>query len=389
MVLNVALLEPRQVRSWPFIAVAEGDFGSSRLTMWLGQTQSRRPRPAPAPSEFVWKVGAAGVQRCAGRVQPDKVKPCAVALWMRHGHMTHAGRVLNLRHIEVFHSVYVNGSVSRASRALNVSQPAVSKVLKHAQDRLGFQLFRLVNGRLIPTDEAHILFREVAEVYDRIGSLKITATNLGRSQEGHIRLAVLPSLGLGIGPSAVARCRAEMPGVTFDIKAVHHDDIVRSLYERDTDLTLGYRPPQDPKLGDIEVGAGELVVLFRTEDLPDAPARVDLGLLQDRDFIVLNGPGPLTHLITHEVDSRYLDIKGSISVRTYYLAAALVRYGAGLAVIDEFTARAGQAPGLDYRPLDPPVHFSVHCMFLSERPPSIPQVRFIKILQETLAAVRD
>ena len=43
---------------------------------------------------------------------------------------------MNLRHIEVFHAVYVNGSVSAAARMLNVSQPSVSKVLRHAESLL-------------------------------------------------------------------------------------------------------------------------------------------------------------------------------------------------------------------------------------------------------------
>jgi len=33
---------------------------------------------------------------------------------------------MNLRHIEIFHAVYVNGSVSGAARTLNISQPSVS-----------------------------------------------------------------------------------------------------------------------------------------------------------------------------------------------------------------------------------------------------------------------
>ncbi|MBT8142476.1 MAG: LysR family transcriptional regulator [Gammaproteobacteria bacterium] len=48
---------------------------------------------------------------------------------------------MRLRHIEVFHAVYLTGSVSGGARALNVSQPTVSKVLKHAEDQLGFKLF--------------------------------------------------------------------------------------------------------------------------------------------------------------------------------------------------------------------------------------------------------
>ena len=55
---------------------------------------------------------------------------------------------MNLRHIEVFHAVYVNGSVSAAARMLNVSQPSVSKVLRHAESLLGFELFQRAAGRL-------------------------------------------------------------------------------------------------------------------------------------------------------------------------------------------------------------------------------------------------
>lgn len=34
------------------------------------------------------------------------------------------------------------GSVSEASRELHISQPAVSKILKHAESRLGIELFK-------------------------------------------------------------------------------------------------------------------------------------------------------------------------------------------------------------------------------------------------------
>ena len=40
---------------------------------------------------------------------------------------------MNLRHIEIFHAVYVSGSISAAARALGVSQPSVSKTLRHAE----------------------------------------------------------------------------------------------------------------------------------------------------------------------------------------------------------------------------------------------------------------
>src|SRR3954451_5356982 len=96
------------------------------------------------------------------------------------------GVPMNLRQIEVFHAVYVSGSVTAAARALHVSQPSVSKTLRHTEDGLGFALFRRLKGRLLPTEEARVLFREVDEVYGRLGSLRVTARNLRSGGVSHL-----------------------------------------------------------------------------------------------------------------------------------------------------------------------------------------------------------
>ena len=130
---------------------------------------------------------------------------------------------MRLRQIEVFHAVYANGCIRAAARALHVSQPAVSKVLRHTEAQLAIRLFDLVRGRLVPTDEAHALFREVDEVFSRISSLQLTANNLRKSGAGHLRIGVVPSLGLEVAPAAISVFREKYPDVTFDIKTLHHN----------------------------------------------------------------------------------------------------------------------------------------------------------------------
>jgi len=294
------------------------------------------------------------------------------------------GSSMNLRHIEVFHAVYQSGSVSAASRALNVSQPSVSKVLKHAESRIGFRLFRLVKGRLVPTDEAHALFREVADIYGRIESLRQTTHNLRAGADGHIRLAVLPSLGLGVAPAAVARFRQKRPNVSFDIHTLHNDDILKALYERNSDLAVAYDAPRHPRLADQKIGSGELVLLYRKDEIPDAPERLSMEAVRGRDLISLAGSGPVGTLFASEVVQDDPGRSERIFVQTYYVAAALVRHGAGVAVVDEFTARASLSPDLDFRPLSPAVTFGVHCIYLEDRPPSRPMRDFMSVLQQTL-----
>ena len=44
---------------------------------------------------------------------------------------------MNLRQIEIFHAVFLHGTVSAAARAFNVLQPSVTKVLRAAERSIG------------------------------------------------------------------------------------------------------------------------------------------------------------------------------------------------------------------------------------------------------------
>lgn len=293
---------------------------------------------------------------------------------------------MNLRHIEVFHAVYMNGSVMSAAQALNVSQPSVSKVLAHAEIKLGFPLFRRLRGRLVPTDEAHILFREISELHGRMQSIQKTAKNLRGGIASYLRLAVLPALGLSAAPEAVARLIADHPNSNVDIQTLHHDDVLRSLMERDCDLAVGYDAPSHPKLLSVEIGRGELVALFRKEDIDTPARRMNLSAFKGMNFITLANSGPVGNLYSSETAGLDLDLKERISVRTFYVAAGLVRAGAGVAVVDEYTARASLTPELDFRPLHPAISFGVHAIYLADRPPSRLGNAFIAALSAVLGS---
>jgi len=293
---------------------------------------------------------------------------------------------MNLRHIEIFHAVYVNGSVSAAARALNVSQPSVSKMLRHAESLLGFQLFQRTSGGLVPTEDANVLFTEVSDIQDRVYALREAARNLKRGEGGMLRVSALPSLALDALPSAVSRFLRSRENVKFDLQTVHHDDLLRKLYERETDLAIAYEVPPAAPIGHRKVGEGELVLLYREQDMPDAPPRVALEALRDRRFISLAASGPIGHLFTQELQRQELELDEVVSARTFYIATALVRQGAGMTVVDSFTARASLAPGLSIRPLDPSLTFEVFAMFLINRPPAALATDFLKTLTAVIAA---
>jgi DNA-binding transcriptional LysR family regulator len=293
---------------------------------------------------------------------------------------------MKLRHIEIFHSVYVNGSVSAAARALNVSQPSVSKTLRHAESLLGFDLFQRTNGRLVPTEDAHALFSEVSEIQDRVFALREAGRNLKRGAGAVLRVSALPSLALNALPASVSQFLRTHENVKFDLQTVHHDDLLRKLYERETDVAIAYEVPPAAPLGHRLLGQGELVLLYREQDMPDAPPRLELERLRGKRFISLAASGPIGQLFTQELLRLDLELDEIVSARTFYIAAALVRQGVGMSVVDSFTAQASLGPGISARPLEPAISFDVNAMFLLNRPPTALATDFLKTLGRVIGA---
>ena len=65
----------------------------------------------------------------------------------------------------------------------------------------------------------------------------------GAGPGGMLRVSALPSLALDALPTAVARFLRRHQNVKFDLQTVHHDDLLRKLYERETDIAIAYEVP--------------------------------------------------------------------------------------------------------------------------------------------------
>jgi DNA-binding transcriptional LysR family regulator len=293
---------------------------------------------------------------------------------------------MRLRQIEVFHAVYSNGSISAAARALHVSQPSVSKVLRHTEVQLGLKLFQLSRGRLLPTDEAHALFREVDDAMRRIGSLRQTVRNLSGVGAGHLRLGVVPSLGLDVIPAAVAEFRQRHRGVTFSVQTLHHNDMLRALYERECDLAFGYDLLPHPRLAMRKLSSAEVRILAPKGTFDSRRRVLALADLNGHEMIGVSTSGPVGALASAALERAEVAVREVASVGTYYIAAALVRFGCGVAMVDEFTAESAGSADVDVYGISPALNYGVFAAWLEDRPLSSLGSRFVKCVERTIRA---
>lgn len=124
---------------------------------------------------------------------------------------------MNLRHLELFYALMHSGSLTEAASTLGISQPAASKLLKHTELKLGFNLFQRAKGKLEPTYEAQILYEEIKPIYQKINDLNQFTHALAQNPHGKIRLGCSANIGLGLISKITARFSQKYPDVDFSI----------------------------------------------------------------------------------------------------------------------------------------------------------------------------
>jgi DNA-binding transcriptional LysR family regulator len=292
---------------------------------------------------------------------------------------------MRLRHIEVFHAVFTAGSITAAAKLLNVSQPSVSKVLAHAEQQLGFALFDRRKGKVIPTQEAERLISHVTDAYDNINELRRVSENLRARDEGQVRIAMTPALGIDLVPSAIASYLHQHPETTFETESLHHRQIVRALKELRIDVGVAFDPPVTAGIHSDHLGSAEFVALTPLPLNFGGKKRLALEDLAGLPFVSLGTRSPLGTRLASRMESSATGFRTVAHVETYQMAKALVSHGVGVAIVDEITARSSGHDNVKARRLDPPLRFNVAVMHVESAPLSIISQRFVKHLKSEVA----
>lgn len=285
---------------------------------------------------------------------------------------------MNLRQVEVFRAVMTNGTTARAAEVLRISQPAVSKAIAEMERAVGFALFHRIKGRLHPTAEGQLLFREVEQTFAGLAHLRGAAARIRDYGSGELRVACLSALSTNVMPRAIKAFLTRNPriAITFQTRM---SSVVRDLVALGQ-FDIGLAADEIDKTGlEVRHFARDRVALA----LPEGHRLADREVIRPADL----ADEPFIALAPEDTARREADraLAGAgVSVRTIietpYTATicAMVAAGLGLGFVDQRTAEPYLGRGLSLRRFEPALHFTTLLILPPNRPPS-------RLLQEFIA----
>ena len=238
---------------------------------------------------------------------------------------------LNLRQIEVFRAVMTSGSISGAAKLLFVSQPAVSRLLSHTEQRLGFALFERIKGRLYPTPEARQLFKEVEAVYEGVRRVEELASELSEKRSGILHLVSSPSIGHMLIPMAISHFHQQHPEVKVTFQPLTVVPLTQMLLDHRADLGAVILPSQHPNLLSEPIGQGNLVCIFPYNHPLASGSMLTIEDLIPYPLVSYRSETPFGTLVEQMYQEAGHVRRVAIEVSSPHNACSLVKAGAGIA----------------------------------------------------------
>jgi DNA-binding transcriptional LysR family regulator len=122
-----------------------------------------------------------------------------------------------------FLAVYQLGSLGRACRALNISQPALSKSMRRLEDLLGVSLFERGPSGMQPTACASALARRAEIVKSEIALAETEVALLRDGHAGELKIGAGPAVASFLLPDVIQRLLNERPAL--------HVTVIEGLYD--------------------------------------------------------------------------------------------------------------------------------------------------------------
>jgi DNA-binding transcriptional LysR family regulator len=292
---------------------------------------------------------------------------------------------MNFRQLEIFRAVMITGSASRAADLLQVTQPAISRAIGDLETALDFLLFDRVRGRLVPTPEGQLFFRDVAASFAGLDQLRASAARIRDFGSGSIRIASQAALGPTLVPRAIQAFRARHPDIAITLQVVS-TTLVRDLVaNQGFDVGLAADEVDLSGIDHRIFGNFKAVIAIPPGHPLSNKSVIVPGDLHEVDFIALAPEDRARVRLTQVFEEEGVKPRIVVETPSASTVCALALAGVGVGLISPVAAEGFPERGLVFRRFEPDIYFKSYLIF---RPDAQKAVLVKEFIGELLAARR-
>ena len=302
---------------------------------------------------------------------------------------------ISIRQLSAFISVADNGSFTRASEQMHLTQSAVSGLIKELESSLGIVLFDRTTRQLSLSVVGHHLLPQARRILNEMQLFENEASSLTSLAQGQVRLAVSQFAASSM-PAVIARFAKAYPDISVSLLDCSAENVLEHIQNIEVDLGVGtergFTEPDDDISADLLYQLPFCVVMPDNHALAQKSEVIWQDLV-DTPLITLQGP--FIEQVTAELDEEIASHIQQARYKVSFMSTALemTRQGFGITLCLPYMPEVidwVSANGLQMRPLAQPVKMRRFFIYQrSSRALSPASIAFKQFLQTYFASHFD
>jgi DNA-binding transcriptional LysR family regulator len=147
-------------------------------------------------------------------------------------------RRLKLRDLDILMAVIETGSMGKAGRRLNISQPAVSKAIVELEDALGVRLMDRSRRGIVPTPYGRALAKRSTAIFNDLRQGVQEIDFLTDPTKGEVRIGTTEPVAVAIVAPTIERLSRKYPKISFHVITGGNAALYRDVAERNIEFAI-------------------------------------------------------------------------------------------------------------------------------------------------------
>ncbi|WP_116654275.1 LysR family transcriptional regulator [Pelagibacterium sediminicola] len=287
---------------------------------------------------------------------------------------------LKPRQLEAFRHVMLAHGVTAAADAMNITQPAVSRLIRDLEMAIGMTLFNRQGARLRPTPEADLLFHEVERLYIGIDQVARAANDIRQHKNVVLRIGSVSSLVRPFLHQALIDITGEQHDLPLVLDVENSRHIWDMVENNHYDLGFVFGPPRPGDMQTVRLCNSQAVAVMRRDHPLVECEIITPSDLANYRVLTAGRNSPLRRgldLAFAAAETAPLNMMETSMLNCCHFAAA----GMGVGIVDHITMRAAGV-SLCAKPFLPQIDVSYYAV----RPAG---GRTIHVLDEIVARMQN
>ncbi|WP_438447338.1 LysR family transcriptional regulator [Gorillibacterium sp. sgz5001074] len=230
-------------------------------------------------------------------------------------------------------------SFTKASEALHITQPTLSKMIKSLEDELGVQLFTREGKSVELTDAGRVILEQAGPIVEAFRSLTAELADLTRLGKGQIRIGLPPMVGANFFPGIMSRFRSHYPGLALLLEEAGSKKVESLVAEGDLDLGVVLLPVDETRFDTHTIVRSRLQLAVPPAHPLAAGSRAMLKELAGADMILFREDFGLHDKILQECRKAGFEPNVLYESSQWDFMTEMVAAGLGVSLLPEVICR--------------------------------------------------